>query len=362
MSEDLLTAISGWSNDDPPTWSDERFGQHARRVFAHQYETVEPYRRFCDGRGITPANLAAWTDVPAVPTDVFKTVRLSNAADPVRTFLTSGTTQGRRGAHHFATLDYYREAIFEPFRRFCLPDLAPNRRIPMLALAPSPGEVPESSLSYMLGELLERFGHPMWSGFFLARDDDGDLAFDFDGLVDALEQVRGPVMLLGTAFAFVDFFDAVDLDFALPAGSRVMETGGLKGKSRDVPRPELYQMFADRLGIAPTHRLGEYSMTELSSQAYTDSLAREVRWDEAVFRVPPWVRVIAVDPQALTPLPAGTRGLLRWYDLANRDSVLAVQTADLGVVTDDGGFELHGRAEGAQLRGCSLAIEELSGK
>ena len=102
-------------------------------------------------------------------------------------------------------------------------------------------------------------------------------------------------------------------------------------------------------------------MTELSSQAYTDALDRGVSWDEARFQVPDWVRVVAVDPATLQPLPAGDRGLLRWVDLANVDSVCAVQTSDLGVVHPEGGFDLLGRASGVELRGCSLAIEELVG-
>ena len=352
----ILEEIRGWSEEADEAWSDDRFDALARELFEHQFEHIAPYRRFCEGRGVTPANVQTHRDVPAVPTEVFKRVRLSAADAVERTFRTSGTTVGDRGEHHFGTLAYYRAAIFEPFRRFCLPD---RQKIGMLVLAPSPGELPDSSLSFMLGELVERFGAPFRSGFYFSRDDSGELGFDLDGLYEALAGADRPVMLLGTAFAFVELFDAVDDDFRLPEGSRLMETGGTKGKSREVERADLYAAFEARLGLPKTHCIAEYSMTELSSQAYTESLARDVPWAESRFRTPPWARVVAVDPSTLAPLEPGRRGLLRWYDLANVDSVLAVQTSDLGAVDADGGFQLFGRASGAELRGCSLTVEEI---
>lgn len=331
------------------------FDARALELFERQYAAIAPYREFCDRRGVTPVTASSALQIPAVPTEVFKHVRLCTSPHTERVFRTSGTTQGVRGEHHFSTLDHYRAAIPEPFRRYCMPD---RSRMPMVVLAPSPGEAPDSSLSFMLGELVAQFGAPLASGFFVTEGDDG-LGFDWDGVVELLEAARGPVMLLGTAFAFVDFFDEVDLTFSLPAGSRVMETGGLKGRTREVTREELYGLFEERLGIAPTHCLAEYSMTELSSQAYTDALERSLPWSQTRFRLPPWARVVAVDPLSLEPLAAGERGLLRWIDLANADSVVAVQTADVGIVDPDGGFQLFGRAAGAELRGCSLAVEEL---
>ncbi len=356
----LLDEIRAWDASGDLRWSDEHFERRALELFAAQYEAIEPYRRFCDRRDRTPRDVESWLDVPSVPTDAFKRIRLSSApaGATVRTFRTSGTTQGERGEHHFGSLDYYRAAIDAPFRRFCMPD---RKRMPMWVLAPSPGDMPDSSLSYMLGELLVSFGTPLRSGFFIVEDDEsGELTFDFEGIHEALESADRPVMLLGTAFAFVELFDTFEDDFRLPAGSRIMETGGLKGRTREVSREELYSGFESKLGVDPTHCIAEYSMTELSSQAYTDSLSRGLPPDESRFRTPPWARVVAVDPVSLEPLGPGERGLLRWYDLANVESVLAVQTSDLGVVDADGGFQLFGRAEGAELRGCSLTVEEIA--
>lgn len=356
MSElelELIQAI-----EDPEYDWDGQFDAWVRRIFDHQYANNAPYQRLCKGRGVE--QVSSWRDVPAVPTDAFKFVELSTAPNKItHTFLTSGTTLKDRGRHLFTTLDIYKAAILGPFRRYCLP----SGRMPMLVLTPSPGEVPESSLSFMLGELLKTCANPLQSGFFISKGPDGELDFDFDDLVDILDRVKEPVFILGTAFAFVEFLDTVEgLSWKLPAGSRVLETGGLKGRSREVSREELYQLFEDRLGIAPSHCLSEYSMTELSSQAYSDTLARGSHYSEAVFRTPPWVRVEVVDPLTLDVLDApDARGLIRWIDLANLNSVMAIQTSDMGQ-RKDGGFVLEGRAEGAELRGCSLAVEEIIDK
>ncbi|MEZ4458754.1 MAG: hypothetical protein R3E66_03310 [bacterium] len=347
----LVAAIA-----DPQTPWETRFDEFVTQIFAHQFEHNLAYQRFCKGRGVTPADIKTWRDVPAVPTDAFKAVQLTTGTKPVATFQTSGTTQGKRGRHDFQTLDVYRAAIEGPFRRFCQSE----PRLTMLALTPSPGDLPDSSLSFMFGELLKSCGKPWTSGFFIAKDED-EMDFDFDGLVDALDDARGPIFLMGTAFAFIELFDTVDLAWKLPAGSRVLETGGLKGRTRRVEKDELYGLFAERFGIPETHMLSEYSMTELSSQAYTDNLLRGVSWREARFVPPPWARVEMADPVTLEPIEGDeTRGLIRWYDLANVDSVMAVQTSDIGTRFADGSFVLEGRAPDAELRGCSLTVEEIA--
>lgn len=349
LQKRLCDAISNADFD----WNPSNFSAFAVEIFAHQFQHNRAYRKFCEGRGVRA--IEHWREIPAVPTDAFKFVDFSTTSKPEAVFQTSGTTQGQRGRHAFASLDVYRAAVAGPFRRFCQSET----RLTMLALTPSPGDLPDSSLSFMFGELLTKFGRPWTSGFFIAREGD-DFDFDFDGLVDALDGAQGPVFLLGTAFAFVEFFDAVDLRWRLPAGSRVLETGGLKGRTREVSKAELYRLFEERLGIAPSHMLSEYSMTELSSQAYTDNRSRGVSWEEARFVAPPWTRVEVVDPHTLELIEAPqARGLIRWYDLANLHSVIAVQTSDIGTRFEDGAFVLEGRAQDAELRGCSLTIEEI---
>ncbi len=371
-SVSIIDAISTWrSLDDPLEWPNEQFSTLARQVFRAQLEANAPYRSFCEKRGVTPEDIHTYRDIPAVPTDVFKHVRLTTADEPVRTFRTSGTTLGRRGEHHFGTLEAYRASLVGPFKRFCVPDIDEQETLRMLIVAPSGADLPDSSLSFMLDELLEHFGDDK-STYFVEKNDAGELEMRFQTLRAALDEAAADgvaTMLLGTSFGLVEFLDSCEDSWALPAGSRVMETGGFKGKSREVSRDELYEMFDTRFGIPQVMCVSEYSMTELSSQAYTDNLWNHLQHGArddvgehqvGVQQTPPWARVEIVDPLSFEPIEEpGEEGLIRWYDLANTESVIAVQTSDMGVLVEGGGFRLLGRAPDAQLRGCSLTIEEI---
>src|SRR5690554_300990 len=359
----LVDAMKAWSPlQDGLDWSDAQFNAFAKAIFSVQFAENEPYRKFCEKRGVRPENIETYRDIPAVPTDVFKHVSLTIAENPVRIFRTSGTTQGARGEHKFGTLDVYQTALVGPFRRFCVPDIDQLR---MLVVAPSGRDLQESSLSYMLDELVERFGDAE-SAYFVLPGDDGQLEMRFDALCEALDKAQADgvkTMLLGTSFGFIEFFDSCAQSWQLAEGSRIMETGGFKGKTREVTRDELYEIFEARLGISKRNGVSEYSMTELSSQAYSDNFFQDYIDGESrdnVLQTPPWVRVELVDPLSFAPIETpGAQGLIRWYDLANHESVLAVQTSDLGVLVEGGGFRLLGRAPQAELRGCSLTIEEI---
>lgn len=357
--QQLLEAINAWNPvDDPLFWPDDRFDELAAQCFRHQYDNVPAYRRLCNGRGVTPADDPHYTEIPAVPTDAFKHVRLfADDAEPTRTFRTSGTTTDARGAHHFRTLDAYRASLHPPFVRFCNPSDTPIR---FLTIAPAPHNLPDSSLSFMLGELVEHHGDTH-SGFFVTTDTDGTWQLDTDGFAEALDRACSDdteTLVFGTAFAFAEFFVRLDDDWQLPEGSRIVETGGFKGRHRQLSRRDLYDAFTARLGVPESRCLSEYSMTELSSQTYTDEISAA---DETTgrFRSPPWLAVDIVDPLKLTPLDPGETGLIRFFDLANIDSVSAVLTSDRGVAHPDNSFELLGRAPDSDLRGCSLTIEEI---
>jgi hypothetical protein len=170
----------------------------------------------------------------------------------------------------------------------------------------------------------------------------------------------GPAIVLATSFALVHLLDALHgQELALPPGSRVMQTGGFKGKSREVDAHDLRRAVAAGFGIDERHVIGEYGMTELSSQFWEATIARP----EAIpgtYVEPPWARVVPVDPETLAPVGAGQPGIARIEDLANVDSAFAVLTQD-HVRRVAGGFELLGRAAGAPPRGCSIAIDEMLG-
>jgi hypothetical protein len=310
---------------------------------AYQAVHVAPYARLVRARG----------EDAALPTDVFRFARVAAHAPEhdVRVFRTSGTTSGARGQHFFRDLSLYDRAA----RAWAAQTLFADGPMRLVVLAPDEADAPDSSLSYMLSRFATWFASSeAAAATFCWRDG----ALDVGALEAALADAREPIALLGTSFAFVFAEDALadrDVRFALPAGSRVMQTGGFKGRTREVSPDAMLAMLSARYGIPEARVIAEYGMTELSSQAYETTL---VEPGPRRLRFPPWVRVTAVDPVDLRALPIGQTGLLRIDDAANLDSVCAIQTADLARIEADGSFVLFGRAPGATPRGCSLAVEE----
>jgi hypothetical protein len=347
------TAVETAESPEPP-----EFAALALAAFAFQFERIAPYRRLCEASGATPETVTSWQQVPAVPAAAFRSLALA-AAPAAEVFRSSGTTSGgeSRSVHHQPYPDLYRQAIDASFPRFCLPPLPPGTgpRLPVLSLIPSRELVPDSSLSFMAAHILERWGSPESATAF-GRGVEVARARSWAA---ARQRERQPALVLTTAFAlaqWLDFLERQDLRFRLPAGTVVFETGGFKGRTAEIPRAALLERLAERLAVPPERVVREYGMTELSSQCYTRSLDGE---DPDLFVAPPWVRVRVLDPETLAEAPAGTPGLLAVFDLANLGSAVHLLTEDLGVA-EGGGFRLLGRAEGAQLRGCSLTVEELS--
>jgi hypothetical protein len=334
------------------------FNALALRAFAHQVESNPTYGGFCEARGVRPDGIVRWEDVPAVPATAFKRLELlSSDGRPVEAvFRTSGTTggHGARGRHLVPSLALYRASLLPAFRAALLPE---GERLPLLSLVPSPAEVPDSSLSAMVGMAADE----LCDGVRWLVDGEGRL--DLAGFLDAsgaLEAEGRPALLAGTAYAFVHLLDALTLRGAkgpLPPGTRIMETGGFKGRSRVLGRDALYRAMAELLGVPPHRVVNEYGMTELLSQLY-EPILREGPSAERRHVPPPWLRARALDPGTLEPLPPGEVGLLAFFDLANLGSVCHVLTEDLGSVAPDG-VRLQGRVEGAEPRGCSRAMEEL---
>jgi hypothetical protein len=340
----------------------DRFGELALRVFAFQYERNEPYRRFCDRRGRSPGDVRDWREIPAVPVTAFKHANLVvGGLANGKVFVTSGTTQGPelRGRHHVPDLEIYRAAALPHFERCVLPDGARPR---FVVLAPSVGEQPQSSLCQMIDWLAAAFAPAVAEHFVVA----GDLRADaLEARLRELEGSRDPLLLIGVSYAFVGFIDrckAAGVRFRLPYGSRIVDTGGTKGRSRAMSRNGLLRAFWETFGVPGYYVANEYGMTEMCSQFYDGSIrdhVQGVKRDRA--KIPPaWVRTTVVSPETLEPVPPGERGLLRHLDLANVGSVAALQTEDVGYAIGDG-FEILGRAEGAEVRGCSLLLEDVAG-
>lgn len=341
---------------------DAGFDRLAREVFAYQLERNAPYARWARSLGWGERRMPeSWQEIPAIPSAAFKEADL--ATFPIEQaelrFETSGTTQGRPGVHYVERAALYEASLLAGFRRFVLPDGA---RLRYVSLVPDTSEVPQSSLGYMMRCVARTLGED--GGFFLRGG-----ALELEAFLAAARRAQNEgraVCIAGTAFAYVHLFDALrdaGVALRLPPGSRAMETGGFKGRSREVGREELYAEFPALLGIAQERVLAEYGMTELLSQHYDVVLTEPERARHHGGRVkssPPWLRVLVIDPETGRQAPFGTIGALRHVDLANRASVVAIQTEDLGYALDTAHFVLLGRESGAPLRGCSLDAESLA--
>lgn len=304
------------------------FGELALAIHAFQLRGNEPYRNFCT---TLPAP-RGWEEIPAVPLDAFRHVDLIAFPRELirKTFRTSGTTGEGFGQHHFLSLDLYEVAALAGWRHATLPEGN------VFALVASEQEAGHSSLSHMAGGLTNRF--------YLSQG-----KFEWERLSMDLQRELDPVLLFGTALAFLDLFEWLnEKKIELPPGSLAVETGGYKGTTRSVPKVELIAQFQERLGLPADSVWNEYGMTELSSQFYTKGLGRAHSGGH-------WVKARVLDPQTGVEVADGEMGVLRIFDLANLGSVLALQTRDLAIRRGVD-FELIGRDPAALPRGCSRTV------
>ncbi|MGH7737904.1 MAG: hypothetical protein ACREMP_08600 [Candidatus Tyrphobacter sp.] len=379
LQREITGVIERWGLGEDALRDDE-FDELALRVFAFQLQRNAPYAAYCRRLGFAPDALpTSWDAIPAAPAVAYKehTLATFDIRDATLVFESSGTTSGTGSMHYMERRDLYDAALLAGFDRFMLADGARLRYLNLLA---DLRERPRSSLSYMMARVAKERGdgHTGW----YVRDD--VLAADefFDALQDAARSSQ-PVCIATTAFALAFALDAAherSLTFALAPGSRVMETGGFKGRAKSVRREELYARTCSTFGIAEDAVIAEYGMTELTSQWYDvvprpstprALSARYARDDDAAHygrddngdvsrrkAGPPWLRARAVGLDATT-LPDGVVGGLVHVDLANLSSCVAVATEDLGA-TFGREIVLLGRDETAEIRGCSLDAESLA--
>jgi len=311
------------------------FASLALDLFSYQYARNEAYRSFCDAQGQSPAHVLRWENIPAVPVRAFKSAILTTVppARAAALFESSRTTGELPSRHYLKDLTYYETACTKSFESWVLPDQA---RLPFLILTPSPGEAPRSSLTWMFDTVKRRLA--LTGDYFVQRGRLDDLRLAY--VLQRLQSQNQPVVLLGTTLAFLsllEFCQSQKRSFALPPGSRLLDTGGMKATTKEISRDTFLNLVNSLLGIPDDQCINEYGMCELSSQFYARGRSLE-------FEGPPWVRTLELD------------GCLRHFDLANVESVLAVQTEDRGRLTPRG-FEFLGRAIGAEPKGCSLAAE-----
>jgi Acyl-protein synthetase, LuxE len=338
------------------------FNRLALGLFALQFTHNAPYRQFCHARKVTPRTIENWTKIPALPAVGFKELEMTSLAPTERTcvFHSSGTTGQTPGRHfHNAeSLALYEASLLPWFAEHLLPEMKTVAKANFLALTPTPTQARNSSLVHMFETVRRAFGSPCCD-FTGQIQTDGAWNLDLEETIGFLRKSiadSSPLILLGTAFNYVhllDHLEASGVRLQLPSGSRALETGGYKGRSRVVPKTELHHLITDWLGIPDSHVVCEYGMSELSSQAY-DSIAG-AQTTRRVFHFPPWARMQIISPETGQEVGEGETGLIRLFDLANVYSVMAIQTEDLGI-RRGGGFELLGRAVISEPRGCSLQI------
>lgn len=340
------------------TFHDADFNKIALELFQYQFSRNLPYQQYCKNIQKTPEKISNWKEIPAIPTSAFKEVPLScfQARKAKKVFYTSGTTFHKSGRHYLQSLDLYENSLRVNFKASFLIE---NEKWPLLILTPSPGEEPHSSLSHMMGVLKKNIGTEESTYFFQK----GKFLINlFQKMLKKFSSAGAPVLILGTAFSFVHFLDEAlkkRWKISLPPGSRIMETGGYKGKSRELKRHELYQLISRTFGVPLTHIINEYGMTEMGSQFYDNTLSYSKKKNQTSrFKmIPPWVRTRIVNPYTLQEVSEGETGLLQHFDLANRSSVMALLTEDMGIKIKEG-FEILGRSPLAQPRGCSMGVAD----
>jgi hypothetical protein len=346
-----------------------QFSGLALELFALQFKHNSAYRKICEARGRTPQIVEHWTQIPAVPTGAFKELELTSLAADGRSavFHSSGTTEQKPGRHFHcpASLELYETSLWKWFELNCELRIA---NCELVVLTPPPEQAPHSSLVHMFETVRQKIGGasvPASRTEFLGKlAADGSWTLNFDATLAALSdnsklKTKNSKVVLGTAFSFVhllDFLADNNLKFQLPENSRVMETGGYKNRSRSLPKAELHSLIEKFLGVPRENIICEYGMSELSSQAYDSGIKNsklKIQNLERLFHFPPWARAQIVSPETGREVTDGETGLIRILDLANVFSVAAIQTEDLGIRRGNG-FELVGRVQLAEPRGCSL--------
>jgi len=308
------------------------FARAALETFRIQYRRIPVYREFCDLLGRGPERVAALEEIPFLPIEFFKTHRvLDPSFEPETVFSSSGTTGMALSRHYVADLSLYRRSFEKAFELF----YGPVNQYCILALLPSYQERPGSSLIYMVDHLIRQSGDPR------SRFLNGPLE-QIAERVRTCDAGDRPVLLIGVSFALLDLVQAAPIPLT---NTLVMETGGMKGRRVELVREALHQQLREGFGLREIH--SEYGMTELLSQAYSRG--------SGLFHTPPWMRVLLRDTEdPLSYLGHGKTGGINIIDLANRHSCAFLATQDLGKSHPNGTFEVLGRFDHADVRGCNL--------
>jgi len=313
----------------------KEFEALALSIFKHQANNCLVYKQYIHHLGVLANDIESISEIPFLPISFFKTHSVLSSTAPVSvTFSSSGTTGMVQSSHHVTDVKLYEQSYLQAFEQF-YGDIEENC---FLALLPSYQQRAGSSLIYMVNDLIEKSKHGQ-SGYFL---------YNHQELFETLNELKSKgqkTVLIGVTYALLDFIETYKLEFP---GLIVMETGGMKGKRREMVREELHQQLTQGFGITAIH--SEYGMTELLSQAYS--------LGDGIFNCPNWMHVMIRDTNdPLTLIEDGKTGGINVIDLANVNSCSFIATQDLGRINPDKSFEVLGRFDNADIRGCNLLVQ-----
>jgi phenylacetate-coenzyme A ligase PaaK-like adenylate-forming protein len=314
--------------------SEKEFKKIALEAFRQQYWHVQVYHEFVNHLKINPGHIQETEDIPFLPVELFRNHKILDSRQTEEiVFSSSGTTGMDRSRHFVADKELYRQSFTRGFELF----YGNPSEYCILALLPSYLEREGSSLIFMMEELVKQSGHPD-SGFYL---------YEYDKLmlkVEKLKKKKQKTILLGVTFALLELSDKFQEDLS---DIIIMETGGMKGRGKEITREELHMQIKKSFNVENVH--SEYGMTELLSQAYSKGNGK--------FHCPPWMKVLIRDTHdPFNILGDGHSGMINIIDLANIQSCSFIATSDLGKKDPEGSFEILGRMDNSDIRGCNLLV------
>ncbi|MFC3197801.1 acyl transferase [Parapedobacter deserti] len=323
-----------WADRITSISSPQEFEAHCLDVFALQARNCTVYANYLALLNVKVHDVACVADIPFLPIEFFKTQQvISSGKPPQLVFSSSGTTGTIPSKHYVADVALYERSFRAAFEKA----YGPPSKLAVLALLPSYSEREGSSLIYMVDDLIRQSKHPM-SGYFL---------YNHSQLYDTLQHLKATdvkTLLIGVTYALLDFAENYQLDFP---DLLVMETGGMKGRRREMVREEVHERLCEGFNVQCIH--SEYGMTELLSQAYSAG--------GGLFQCPPWMKVVIRDTNdPFSLLPMERTGAISLIDLANVFSCSFIATHDLGRIRPDGRFEVLGRFDHSDIRGCNLLV------
>ena len=306
----------------------------ALQVFRHQFKNNAIYRSFCDLLYIHSSDVKEIEEIPFLPIQFFKSHAVLSSTQAVKeTFTSSGTTGSSVSKHMVTDLSWYTKSYTKGFEHF----YGPIEEYTVLGLLPNYLERDGSSLIYMVDDFIKKPNKPS-SGFYLNN------LTELSKTLIALDKKGEKVLLIGVTFALLDLIERQQFKLQ---NTIIMETGGMKGRRKEIIRNELHEILCAGFGVSKIH--SEYGMTELLSQGYSSG--------DGVFDCPPWMKILARDTEdALTMVGTNKTGGLNVIDLANYNSCSFIATQDLGKVDNNGSFEVLGRFDHSDIRGCNLMV------